>query len=185
MGLKRTDPVDDNRIEHEGGGLVIGWQHYYGAGSYLVDVDSTWPDQELATRLGVEPRDLADIGIGTTFAVVTGVQPAFGSDDAFEDIDTWFAHGDPWHVLIGVGADRIVVGSVDMFEGGYAGPPALTCIDAKTIPSDSADLKQVADMFLRAQRSTARRMNRCPLCDSPRYGSGCRCDGLARGIDYD
>jgi len=45
--------------------------------------------------------------------------------------------------------------------------------------------RDLADAVQRSRRATARRIRRCPLCDSPRYGSGCRCDDLAYGIIYD
>ena len=168
------------------GTRMNGWQQYYGAAGYVAPADpAEWTDEILATHLGVEPRDLADAGIGTTFLRVRGVQASFEATDTLSDLDTWFAHGDPWHVLIGVGPARIVVGSVDMFEGGYAGPPTLTCRNPTSFPRAGADVAAIADAVLRSRRATARRMRRCPLCDSPRYGSGCRCDDLAYGIIYD
>jgi len=115
---------------------------------------------------------------------VQGVRAAHGSD-YLPDIEMWFIHGDPWHVLIGVGASRLVVGSVDMFEGGYAGPSTLTCRKPVSFARDNVDVATVASAVQRARRSTTRYMSRCSLCDSPRYGSGCRCDDLAYGIIYD
>lgn len=163
-----------------------GWQQYYGAESFLVPLGhSDRPDRALAAALGTDPRGMVELGIGTTFQQAQNVSAAHEAEDQFGDIETWFVHGDPWHVLIGVSPSRIVVGSVDMFAGGYAGPPTVTCLRPVSFDRPALDLQVLADQIVAARRSTSRRMRRCPLCDSPRYSRGCTCDSLALGIIYD
>lgn len=177
---------DDTDTGDAMGTSVIGWQAYYGADDYLAPTDpGTWTDEVLARYLGVELRDLADAGIGTTFCVVRAVRASYDATDDLHDCEAWFVHGDPWRVLIGVSASRIVVGSVDMFAGGYAGPSTLTCRNPASFEREGVDLTAIASAVIKARRSTARRMTRCALCDSPRYGPGCRCDDIAYGIIYD
>ena len=169
------------------GATVIGWQQYYGASGYLMtegDRDRWW-DEELAAHLACTPAELCHSGIGTTFIRVTGVRAGLSEDESLDDVTEWFVHGDPWHVLVGVGASRIVVGSVAMFEGGYAGPPSLECVKPMSKARNLVELALLAELVTRARRRTKRAMTNCVQCDNPRYSRGCRCDGMALRIRYD
>jgi len=166
---------------------VSSWFSYYGAGNFITS--SAWEqpghDEAFSDLLGCDLAALVDSGVGTSCTMVHGIEPDRSSPDDLEDINVWFAHGDPWHVLIGFGTERLVVGSVDLFEGGYAGPPALTCIRPQSIARDAIDLAALETLMVTARRDTIRSMTRCKLCDSPRYGPGCRCDGPATNTIYD
>ena len=162
------------------------WWSYYSVDNFTASSDPQLPegDRMFAELLGCDPGTLAHSGVGTCFTRVFGVVPDRSSDDLGE-IDAWFAHGDPWHALVGVAAARIVVGSVRLFEGGYIGPPSLTCVGPKSLSRDDVDFETLATLIDRARRATVGRMTRCKSCDSPRYGPGCRCDAEASGIIYD
>lgn len=166
---------------------VIGWQRYYEAQHFLDQgsAGETTADLHLAELLGYAPLELLRNNMGANFLTVRDVRPPDVQGDSLSDVFAWFVHGDPWHVLLGIAESRLVVGSVHLSASGMAGPATLTCEHAESIPRDSASLQRVAAAIAKARRRTKRSMTLCPLCDSPRYGRGCTCDGPASGTIYD
>ena len=169
---------------------MIGWQEYYGAEGYLSELNLACPgvvvDRDLAAALDTTPLALVEAGIGTRFLAVRGVRVLDDDDDAEASRRSWFVHGDPWTVLIGWTFSDVRVGTVNMFEGGLAGPPELQCPTLyPALAVRGLDLTELAEHVQRAHRATKRRIRVCPLCHSPRYGGFCTCDADATGTIYD
>lgn len=168
---------------------MIGWQEYYGAEGHLSESTLTGPgqvvDRDLAEALHTTRLAMVEAGIGTRFLAVRGVR-VLSDDEARASRRHWFVHGDPWTVLIGWTQRDVRVGSVNLLEGGMAGPPELQCPTLYApLPVEGLELGELAELVQRAHRATRRRIRLCPLCHSPRYGGGCTCDAEATGTIYD
>jgi hypothetical protein len=162
---------------------VYSWIDYYEASSFLARVDRRgrpeWADAELASRLGVELEELVHSELGTCWVEVAS--PNLARDR------TWFAHGDPWTVLLGLGGSDVVVGRPWMTETAMAGPHRL---EAHHTTSPIAHRRghvsaRLLEAVSAAQRSVRRGLWTCPLCQSKRYQSGCRCFAMDTGICLD
>lgn len=172
---------------------MTNWRDYYGADSHLARsrhrTIGAPADQELAARLGSTPLGLLQAGVGTSFVPVVNVLVG-ESDENVDDIDfdrghEWFAHGDPWSVLMGVSHDHVVVGAVELWASGMGGPAGIHVTwQCEPLPLAGLDLAELAGAVEQAHRITMAYWWTCPLCRSIRYGEGCTCDSLATGTLY-
>lgn len=156
------------------------WTNYYGAENYMVRAaDERFFElgcDFLAQALKTEPRELFNCGFGTNWQAVQS-----------RDLDSsirWFAQGDPWNALLGVGVHSVVVAGLDMSTAGLAGPGTLTSHDPH-YEHRKDDLVGMQKSVQRVRRSMNSRWKRCTDCQSPRLGGWCSCDGPVRGIIYD
>jgi hypothetical protein len=156
------------------------WVNYYGADAYLVgDPDEHFFDfdqHNFAAALGIDPLDLYHAGFGTNWQQVESL----GLDTMFQ----WFAQGDPWNALIGVGDDSIRVVGLNMTIGGLAGPGTLADRDPNFF-HERSDLTGLLQSLKTVRNAMQRRWRRCRDCQSPRLGGDCTCHGSVLGIIYD
>ena len=89
---------------------MIGWQRYYEAQLFLDQgsAGETTADLHLAELLGYAPLDLLRNNMGTNFLTVREVRSLDAQGDSLSDVFAWFVHGDPWHVLLGVGPNSVL-----------------------------------------------------------------------------
>jgi hypothetical protein len=154
---------------------------YYDARSYVVKAKGRTPppraDEYVASRLELDLIDLVEAGVGTFWIQVESPDLPRGR--------TWFTHGDPWCILLGLGPSDAVVSGLDLFEGGMIGPPCLTATRTlAAVPLDGQHTVELVAALDRARKAQHRAMRVCGNCRSPRY-AGCRCDSFHRGIIYD
>lgn len=156
------------------------WSSYYGADGYLVSkvAESFFElaEDDFATALNKDPLELFDLGFGTKWQEVRSLE--------LDESLRWFAQGDPWSALVGIGAKSVIVTGLDLSTIGLAGPGTLMAQNPQ-FHHEKADLSGIQESIVKVRKSMQRRWRRCVNCQSPRLGGWCKCDGPILGICYD
>lgn len=158
------------------------WSNYYRVDGYLVNelVESFFEleEDDFATALNNDPLDLLHLGFGTKWQEVQSL-----------DLDQslrWFAQGDPWNALVGVGEESVIVTGLDLTTDGLAGPGTLTAHKPQFHHKQS-DLSAIHESIVKVRKSMERRWRCCENCQSPRLDDWewCTCESPISGIRYD
>ena len=159
---------------------MLTWVTYYGARDYLVneaEVDSrNWSHDDLADALGISPLELYEMGFGTDWHEVASLN--------LDRSCRWFAQGDPWNALIGVGRESIAVTCLELTTTGLAGPATLIGTRPEFIHTRS-QLPETLESLAKIRKAMQRRWRRCPDCQGARLRGECTCNGPLLGIIYD
>lgn len=184
------------------------WAEYYDAETFVVcdgdrardaDYFQHKHDALLADKLSAQMWELIYERIGLRWVNVA-------SDD-LSSARTWFAHGDPWTVLVGVGLEDVIVGQPQFTLFGMMGPSRLLAANladpivltpdlriplerlerrqAASKSTSDSDLSALREAIESARKQSRRGIRLCRSCQSPRYGGDCRCEAYAEGTVFD
>lgn len=158
------------------------WSSYYRVDGYLVNelVESFFEleEDDFSIVLNKDPLDLFNLGFGTKWQEVQ----SFDLDQSLR----WFAQGDPWNALLGVGDESVIVAGLDLSTDGLAGPGTLM-VHKPQFHHNKEDLLAIRESIVKVRKSMQRRWRRCENCQSPRLDDWewCTCESPISGIRYD